>query len=469
MDITNLWWYELNGQQNGPVTKEEIQDFIKNGSLRTNNLVWQNGWPNWIIISETEFLNDLRSHQILKQASTIQTNNSNAAVHEYNKYLVDVKGGNYQNAMNYITTAIALDSKQEYLQAHSELIELLKMINYKQAKELLSNKNYLKAYSAIQISLKYDPENNDYLSLKKNIETTKKTAGKRVKLYTVSIIVLIAILFACFYYIYSKRSKEDLVWDKTTSERNLSSYNEYLNLYRSGRYKLDADDSIAKIKKIDNQDWNDANQNATIFSIQSYITNHPQGKYFDDAQGKIDSLYWDDCIKDENNKYAYLRYIQKIPKGKHLTDAQNKLSKIQFANISDPDKEAVKNVIKLFYTSIFNQKYEDLAFFLPPVIDRYMGLEHVGKAHLIEVIRNWIEKHKVINQRNSIDWNSFQATRISEKTILAEFNVDNYYTAETPSVEYTFNSNVRMILNLDLKITSLTQENISHSSRPVNN
>lgn len=45
---TEQWWYELNGQQIGPITKDEIQSLINEGKLNTESLIWTSGLSEWI-------------------------------------------------------------------------------------------------------------------------------------------------------------------------------------------------------------------------------------------------------------------------------------------------------------------------------------------------------------------------------------------------------------------------------------
>src|SRR5687768_17258167 len=39
--------YVVNGQSNGPVTIEQIDDLVKSGSLAAETLIWTDGMPEW--------------------------------------------------------------------------------------------------------------------------------------------------------------------------------------------------------------------------------------------------------------------------------------------------------------------------------------------------------------------------------------------------------------------------------------
>jgi uncharacterized RDD family membrane protein YckC len=42
------WYYAQNGQQVGPVPTQSLQALVTSGQLRPEDLVWQEGLPNWI-------------------------------------------------------------------------------------------------------------------------------------------------------------------------------------------------------------------------------------------------------------------------------------------------------------------------------------------------------------------------------------------------------------------------------------
>lgn len=44
------WFYAVNDQRHGPVKADEIRELIKNGSLNSDSLVWQQGQPEWIAL-----------------------------------------------------------------------------------------------------------------------------------------------------------------------------------------------------------------------------------------------------------------------------------------------------------------------------------------------------------------------------------------------------------------------------------
>lgn len=52
------WFYEDRGERKGPVSKDEIIGLVKSGVISRKDVVWKQGFSDWISIENTE-LNDL--------------------------------------------------------------------------------------------------------------------------------------------------------------------------------------------------------------------------------------------------------------------------------------------------------------------------------------------------------------------------------------------------------------------------
>ncbi|WP_297572083.1 DUF4339 domain-containing protein [uncultured Deefgea sp.] len=48
------WFYEEDGQRNGPISEEEIINFIKSEKISYGSAVWKKGYPDWLKIENTE-------------------------------------------------------------------------------------------------------------------------------------------------------------------------------------------------------------------------------------------------------------------------------------------------------------------------------------------------------------------------------------------------------------------------------
>lgn len=47
-----MWYYELNGAQQGPEETAQIQQRLSNGELSSETLVWREGMTDWVALSQ---------------------------------------------------------------------------------------------------------------------------------------------------------------------------------------------------------------------------------------------------------------------------------------------------------------------------------------------------------------------------------------------------------------------------------
>lgn len=56
------WYYVLNGERQGPVTKETVQELYNDNIIKDEDYVWQKGFENWMkIIEVSDFSNQAKS------------------------------------------------------------------------------------------------------------------------------------------------------------------------------------------------------------------------------------------------------------------------------------------------------------------------------------------------------------------------------------------------------------------------
>jgi hypothetical protein len=54
LEEEGMWYYELNGQPFGPVSKQTVAEAIRNGKVNASTLVWHEGMTTWVQLGESE-------------------------------------------------------------------------------------------------------------------------------------------------------------------------------------------------------------------------------------------------------------------------------------------------------------------------------------------------------------------------------------------------------------------------------
>ncbi|MGF1577768.1 MAG: DUF4339 domain-containing protein [Gemmataceae bacterium] len=55
-DLAGVWYYTNNRRKHGPVSFNEIQSLVRNGTLNPTDLIWQEGMPDWVQVQACQEL-----------------------------------------------------------------------------------------------------------------------------------------------------------------------------------------------------------------------------------------------------------------------------------------------------------------------------------------------------------------------------------------------------------------------------
>lgn len=90
----NQWFYEINGEQKGPISEAEIILLIQSKQLNQHNKVWSQGLPNWISLIDSELKQhlDLSSPPPLRKTSPqpLSMQQTNSAGNFFELYYLNV-------------------------------------------------------------------------------------------------------------------------------------------------------------------------------------------------------------------------------------------------------------------------------------------------------------------------------------------------------------------------------------------
>lgn len=48
------WYYAKDGRQIGPVSEDDFQNLVQNGTIASNTLIWRQGMPDWLTLSQLQ-------------------------------------------------------------------------------------------------------------------------------------------------------------------------------------------------------------------------------------------------------------------------------------------------------------------------------------------------------------------------------------------------------------------------------
>lgn len=69
--MPDQWYYAKNAQQVGPMPRQELLDLIANGTVRMDDLVWAEGMPQWLAVSQVSELTNQALNVVQANPSAI--------------------------------------------------------------------------------------------------------------------------------------------------------------------------------------------------------------------------------------------------------------------------------------------------------------------------------------------------------------------------------------------------------------
>ena len=98
-------------------------------------------------------------------------------------------------------------------------------------------------------------------------------------------------------------------------------------------------------------DWNNAVVMHTKAAILNYLEQYPNTTHRAESKNILDSLDWQQCC-DLNTVEAYERYMTEHPDGNFYDEAEQAMKKIKAKDVTPEEQAVVANVLHRFFVSI---------------------------------------------------------------------------------------------------------------------
>jgi len=255
--------------------------------------------------------------------------------------------------LQYITDRIILSNEFYFTEkTNSVLSEIWSVIADKQIELGL----FSSALESLSKAEKYNPMDK---TVKEKTNVTKEKLNKqkqklkikwRITLISVFIGVILVIAGIFFYVNY----KENKAWEQAKNKNTFTSYQEYLNNYRDGKYKYLAD-SLQEDAL-----WTQATKKNDITIYYNYLSLYENGRYVPIANGKIKKLLLNFLTIDK---------IEHDLLGKHIPEWNfDYLSEFKKVNI---DSSFIHNNLIALYVNMKLEDYYNKNIYYAKTIVKY--------------------------------------------------------------------------------------------------
>lgn len=198
------------------------------------------------------------------------------------------------------------------------------------------------------------------VSLKEHAETSgpdkmpatpkkKKHGGALLLAFVIAIIVC-----GASFYLYNKAQtdKENEEYEYAIKSDNPLIMQEFLDTFKNATQEH-RDSVTAHLQMIRQAetDWNNAVVMHTKAAILNYLEQYPNTTHRAESKNILDSLDWQQCC-DLNTIEGYERYMTEHPDGNFYDEAEQAMKKIKAKDVTPEEQAVVASVLHRFFVSI---------------------------------------------------------------------------------------------------------------------
>ncbi len=196
----------------------------------------------------------------------------------------------------------------------------------------------------------YPREDNQNKNGQEPVTPKKKKHGGALLLA----FIITMIVCGASFYLYNKAQmdKENEEYEFAIKSDNPLILQEFLDTFKNAtqEHKDSISAHLQMIRQAET-DWNNAVVTHTKAAIMNYLDRYPNTSHRVESKNIIDSLDWQQCC-DLNTVEGYERYMTEHPDGNFYDEAEQAMKKIKAKDVTPEEQEMVANILHRFFVSI---------------------------------------------------------------------------------------------------------------------
>lgn len=289
----------------------------------------------------------------------------------------------------------------------------------------------------------------------------KKRSNKGIIIGVVVAVVIVG-LGALAYILISKSQREmneQECYEDVIASSDTALYNQYLEDYPDGKHAVEVKSRLQELVA-ELSDWNDACVNNTKGGFVAFLSNHKNSPFEQACKEKIDSLDFIDALT-ANTAEALQLYISNHPDGKYVEQATQAQSNLDALKVKSDELWQIKKVCSSFFTALEQKDEPTLASTVAAVMDNFLNKQNATHADVVTFANRLSANQQHMALTVNDDYKVHKvATDTGEFSYDVSFSVDENSTdAEGKENLSTYVVSAR--INPQMKISSLNMKRVS--------
>ncbi len=246
----------------------------------------------------------------------------------------------------------------------------------------------------------------------------------------IGLILLITVGVISYLVIKDEKNSETIeiaFWNECITENTPLSYSKYLVRFPNGLFTQKAEDSILKLRKQEQNDWNNLQNTQNIDAYINFKMKYPESPFKNVIAKKIDSLAWIQT-KSCNTDSAYLRYLQRVDSGLYAgeyaqiaRESYNSLSSL--IKVKGEALKTIKTNMSEFARFLSIKKYDNARKFVTPTMNNYLGKTNIETKNIIDDLKKYNKENKIKTINYSFGTDSLEVYRNKNGIFLFDITV----------------------------------------------
>ncbi|MEN6588082.1 MAG: hypothetical protein ABFC30_00245 [Proteiniphilum sp.] len=214
----------------------------------------------------------------------------------------------------------------------------------------------------------------------------KKKAGKTFLGITLSVVLLVVAFF-----VYNETIRKDNLdrssWDAALSVNSVEGYLTYMTLHPRGAHFEEAQAKLMSLKADEAADWEILKATDNISALRDFLQQHPESPYSSLVRIRLDSLTWMGALKT-NTAASYSDYILLAEsgdfKGEYHTMAETRYEMLfQSYPVDEAVLDSIRRTVNGFYAALSTVDHDGIRRYLAPAVTRFFDSDSATRERII--------------------------------------------------------------------------------------
>ena len=263
-------------------------------------------------------------------------------------------------------------------------------------------------------------------------QTPKPQSNKNRNIIIVSVVIALLVCATAFYfYKNAQNAKEADAYEFAMKSNEPGVLQDYLATFTDApRVHLDSIQArLLRLGQMDTE-WTNALVSNSKDAIEQYLLKNPNSIHKPEALRKIDSLDWL-AVCARNTPEAYQTYLDEHFDGAYVEDARNNLKQIKSKEVQQDEYQMISSTFRAFFQGLNERNEAKLTSAISPNIASFLNKTDVTTADIVSFM-NKLYKENV----EKMQWKAVGDIKIKKKEIGVEEYEYNVSLMATQDVQY---------------------------------